>query len=49
MRGANKITRDKKGNKPLDLVNDIQSAELQREMRAALEESNSCDCLMLKT
>jgi hypothetical protein len=49
MRGANRNTRDKKGNKALDLVNDIQSPELQKELRAALEDSSNCDCLMLKT
>ena len=41
--------RDKRGNRPLDLVNDVQSEDLQKELRAAIEDSSSCDCLMLKT
>ena len=49
MRGANRNVRDKRGNRPLDLVNDVQSEDLQKELRAALEDSSSCDCLMLKT
>lgn len=49
MRGANRDTRDKRGNRAVDLVNDIQSEELQKELRAALEDSSICDCLMLRT
>jgi hypothetical protein len=50
MRGANRNIRDKRGNKPIDLVNDIQSDDLQKELRGNLEDSSGCcDCLMLKT
>lgn len=49
MRGAPRDIKSKKGKTPLDLVKDIQSESLQHELRVALEDNNSCDCLMLKT
>lgn len=50
MRGAPRNARDKQGRKAIDLVNDIQNEELQKELRTALEnESSSCECLNLKT
>ena len=48
MRGADRTVRDKKGKLPVDLVQDIKSPELQKELLSNLEDKNSCDCLMLK-
>jgi hypothetical protein len=42
--------RDKKGNRPIDLVKDIRNERLQKELTQALEDDSSmCDFLMLKT
>ena len=49
MKGAPREARDKRGNKAIDLVADLKSESLQKELRTALEEESSCDCLMLKT
>lgn len=50
MRGASRWVRDKKGNRPIDMVNDIKNERLQKELKAALEDDSSvCDFLMLKT
>lgn len=50
MRGASRWVRDKKGNRPIDMVNDIKNERLQKELKSALEDDSSvCDFLMLKT
>ena len=49
MKGAPREARDKRGNKAIDLINDIKSESLKNELKVALEEESSCDCLMLKT
>ena len=50
MRGASRWVRDKKGNRPIDLVADIKNERLQKELKTALEDDSAmCDFLMLKT
>jgi len=50
MRGASRWVRDKKGNRPIDLINDIKNERLQKELKSALEDDSSmCDFMMLKT
>lgn len=49
MRGAPRDIKSKRGRTPLDLVQDIESDALKAELRAALEDNGTCECLMLKT
>lgn len=48
VRGANKNIPDNKGNLPADLIADIRSPNLARELSKMLGRGALCDCLMLK-
>ena len=49
MRGASKLVKDKNGRIAEDLIKDITSESLQKELVNSMAGNDTCECLQLKT